>query len=81
MLGTTGDEEARVAQHARHQPTDRAANMALGIDVTILPHGVALATHLAARVRLALDQGADDALDAVGAVVADAAMPRSSRHA
>ena len=33
MLSATGNKDARIAQHPRHQATDRTADVALGVDV------------------------------------------------
>ena len=52
MLGTAGDEDAAVAQHAGDQAADRTTDMALRVDVGVVEHGVARAAHLAAAVRL-----------------------------
>jgi hypothetical protein len=56
MLCAAGDEDAAVADDARHKSAERAAHMALRVDVGVIEHGVTVAANLAAPVRLAFDE-------------------------
>ena len=53
MLGAARDEDPAVADHGGDETAERAADVALGVDVGVVQHGVALAADSAAAVRLA----------------------------
>ena len=61
MLGASGHEDTAIADHARDQPGDRAADMALGIDVGVVEHGMTVAANMAATVGFAFHQHRGDA--------------------
>ncbi len=60
VLGAAGHEDAAIADHAGHEAGDGAADVALGIDVGIVEHGVAMSPDPAAPIRLAFDQHRGD---------------------
>jgi len=54
--GAAGDEQRGLPDHRRQHPADHRAGVARGIDVGSVEHGVALATHRAARAGLGLGE-------------------------
>src|SRR5262245_44274455 len=66
MLGPAGDEDSAVADDARDEACDRAADVTLRVDVGIVEHGMPVAADLAAPIRLAFHQYAGDAAGICG---------------
>jgi len=60
MLGAAGHEDPAVADHAGDQTRDRAADMALGVDVGVVEHGVPTTANFSASIRLAFHQHGRD---------------------
>ena len=56
MFRAAGHEDPAVANHAGDQAPDRAADVALRVDIGVIEHGVPVAADTPAAIRLALDQ-------------------------
>src|SRR3546814_3314929 len=80
MLGAAGNENPAVAEHAGHQPADRAADMPLGVDIGVVQHGMALAAHGAAPVGFAFHQHAMDARGIAGRQLRRGGEPEIAEH-
>ena len=82
VLGAAGDEDAAVADHAGHQAADRAAHVALGVDVGIVEHGVARCPDPALALRFALDEYPGDARQryTAAAAISDTFHGQLARH-